>query len=259
MTGIRSIVASFAASVVLLMLSSAPARSDAVQDGGFWLTIIAQGDLGPEPVRHRIKWWLDGQLRLFGDSGGFGQGLIRPGLGYALGDSTSAWLGYAYIRTDPAKGSPFDEQRIWQQFFWGPKIKVVSIDSRSRLEERFVETGSDVGVRFRQLVGARMPLDFAPRITPLIWNEVFFNLNDTDWGADAGFDQNRFFVGLGFKIRPESGFRLDAGYMNQYIQRVGTQDLSNNLFSLTLQWNFGSRSEAPAKPASPGAELLGED
>ncbi len=242
-------------STALLGLSAAPVRADAVKDGGFWLNIVTQGDLGPGPVTARIKWWLDGQLRLFEDSGGFGQGLVRPGVGYALGGSTSVWAGYAFIRTDPTTGSDFDEQRIWQQFLWSPKFEAFSLDLRSRLEERFLQTGSDVGVRFRQLVGGRLPLDFAPRITPMIWNEVFFNLNDTDWTAprtEAGFDQNRFFVGLGFKLEREARLRLDAGYMNQYIRRPGNQDLSNNLFSLTLQWNFGSRP-GPATPAEPTA------
>lgn len=251
----------------LLAASADPTHADAVNDGGFWLNIISQGDLGPEPQRHRIKWWLDGQLRLYGDSGGFGQGLVRPGVGYALTDSTSVWLGYAYIRTDPVTGPPNNEQRIWQQFSWGRHFDKVAFDWRSRLEERWLDstpttaTGDEVGVRFRQLVGGRMSLDFAPRITPVIWNEVFFNLNDTDWGAQSGFDQNRLFVGLGFKFTPDSRLRVDAGYMNQYIERpTSAQNLSNNLFSLTLQWNFGSeaRPAASVAPASHGVAIPGD-
>ena len=64
--------------------------------------------------------------------------------------------------------------------------------SRSRLEQRFREgSQDDTGWRFRQFIKlTRSILDDGPLYWSL-WDEVFLNLNDTDWGAQSGLDRNR--------------------------------------------------------------------
>lgn len=214
------------------------ASAESIDDLGQWTAIFAQGDVGHEECGDSdLRWWFDGQLRLFDDPGGFGQSLIRPGIGYKLSENAAVWAGYAWIRTSPPGTVPtFDEQRSWQQVTTSHELDLGKLDLRSRLEERFVETGSEMGWRFRQLAALRRP--FAdPRYTFVAWDEVFFHLNDTDWGARDGFDQNRAFLGLGWRPDQESTWRIETGYMNQFVHRPTQDELSNHILSINLFWN----------------------
>jgi Protein of unknown function (DUF2490) len=51
---------------------------------------------------------------------------------------------------------------------------------------------------------------------------VFVNLYDSDWWprlqSHLGFDQNRAFVGLGYRFSPE--IKTEVGYMNQHAYPV---------------------------------------
>ena len=212
------------------------ATADVIQDSGEWFALFAQGDLFSEEEPPSWRWWFDGQARFFDDFDGFGQSLVRPGIGYKLNDSTTVWAGYAWVHTSPA-GEDFDESRVWQQLTWTHKFEPTTFDWRSRLEQRFLETGDDTGWRFRQLIALRRPLDCAPTFTLVAWDEFFFHLNDTDWGARGGFDQNRLFLGAGWKPSKEATWRVEAGYLHQYIDRATQPDVSNHLLSLNLFWN----------------------
>lgn len=211
-------------------------HAQVVDDSGTWLALFAAGDIQSAHT-DRLKWWFDGHARFFDDSDGFGQSIVRPGIGYQLGGSATVWAGYGWIATDPAAVPTFDEHRIWQQITWSSELGESAIGYRSRLEQRFLETGSDTGWRFRQLMALRRPFEMAPRLSFVAWDEVFLNINDTDWGADSGFDQNRVFVGLGFKLRPASPFRIETGYLNQYVNRSIGNDISNHLVSVNLYWS----------------------
>lgn len=221
---------------LLLLVGPKLAHSQVVNDSGTWLALFANGDIRSAHT-DRWKWWFDGHARFFDDTNGFGQSIVRPGIGYRLGESATVWAGYGWIATSPAAVPTFDEHRVWQQITWSNDLCDTSLGYRSRLEQRFLETGSDTGWRFRQLVAARRPFAQAPNLTFVLWDEVFLNFNDTDWGADGGFDQNRVFVGLGFKFKSDSPVRIETGYLNQYVGRPGRDDLSNHLVSVNLYWS----------------------
>ena len=110
----------------------------------------------------------------------------------------------------------------------------VTASFRSRLEQRFLETGDDMGWRFRQLIRLQKECWSCPPVMLVAWDEAFIHLNTTDWGAETGFDQNRLFVGFGLKRDPESHWRIEIGYLNQYIDRSGAPDLSNHILSFNL-------------------------
>jgi hypothetical protein len=214
--------------------AGAPCRAETVDDHGQWLALFANGDLQHGGLGENWKWWFDGHLRFFDDTDGFGQSIARPGIGYQLSENTTLWAGYAWIRTSPASADDFDEHRAWQQLTWSEQLCATKFDLRSRLEERFVETSAETGWRFRQLAAIRRPLPGAGRFTFVIWDEAFFHLNDTDWGARDGFDQNRAFIGLGWKPHSHSTWRIEAGYLHQFINRSMNDDLSNHLLSVNL-------------------------
>lgn len=222
----------------LLTFSPSVLQAQTVNDTGQWLALFANGDIDSAKTCHQLKWWFDGHSRFFDDAGGFGQSIVRPGIGYALGDSGAvAWAGYGWIRTSPASNADFDEHRVWQQITWSKNLDPATLGFRSRLEQRFLETGPDTGWRFRQLVSLRRPIECAPRLSLVAWDEVFIHLNDTNWGANGGFDQNRVFLGFGLKCDPESPHRIEVGYLNQYVNRSTGSDLSNHLLSINFYWS----------------------
>ncbi len=161
--------------------------------------------------------------------------LIRPAVFYKLTERASVWLGYANVRTRRVSSGDIEENTLWQQFTYTAKLSKVSLQSRTRLEQRDLETGDDLGHRIRQLVRVTRPLMSDPKLSLIAWNELFVNFNDTDWGARSGFDQNRLFLGMGYSFSPK--FRMEAGYLNQYIDTASV-DRRNNVLAITFSANF---------------------
>ena len=181
----------------------------------------------------RLRWF-DGQARFYDDTDGFGQSLVRPGLGYALTESTILWAGYAWIRTEPAGGGVIDEHRIWQQLTWSARWEHLSFLSRSRLEQRFVSSSTDTGWRLRQFVKASYPLGSILDLRLVGYEEIFVNLNTPDFGAEAGFDQNRFFAGLAAPLGSASKTVFEIGYLNQFVRAGSGNDRMNHILSLNI-------------------------
>jgi hypothetical protein len=87
-----------------------------------------------------------------------------------------------------------------------------------------------------------------PELSIVGWNEIFLNLNDTDWGAQSGFDQNRLFAGPGYGFTPM--LRVQAGYLNRYVD-TPTIDRRNDEFATTVGMNFWPTDRARIQSLSP--------
>jgi hypothetical protein len=228
--------------------------ADDVQDFGTWGAITSTGNFGfvnpDNPTLAKVKWWMEGQGRFADDSSKFSQAIVRPGIGYQVTDTISVWAGYAWTpTTTPYVGNTYDEHRAWQQLIWSDKFSWGRLTSRSRLEQRFVPdhigtaanpgdpspANSEMANRYRHLLKAAVPLSFAPGFSYIIQSEAFFGLNDTDWVPRRGFDQNRFFTGLGYAFN--KNISAEVGYMNQYIIRRGANYMGHNLV-VNLFMNF---------------------
>ncbi len=228
-----------ALSISSLLWCSAPlVNAQTRDDGGLWTLWLGQGDLGSlDSDWKHVRWWLDVQDRRRDEGETFDMFLFRPGLGYALTPRVTAFLGYALIESDPANRGAFTEHRAWQQLSWNPPVEGFTLQSRSRLEQRFVEDESETGLRLRELVKATLPLNNSKSFFASVYDEVFFDLNDTDWGQRTGLRQNRAFVGLGWFLGSERKFSLEVGYLNQWIDRPDLDRL-NHVLSLNLFMNF---------------------
>ena len=208
-------------------------------DTGLWLGVFDRGDISHDSLPDAYKWWFDGHLRLFDDSDGFGQSIVRPGIGYSLSDQTTAWLGYGWIRTSPARRpgqgpvSDIDEHRLWQQLTWSQKVESVTVGLRSRMEERFFDNDSETALRFRQLLSWRHALESKPELSLVLWDEVFINLNDTSTSVN-GFDQNRLFLGFGRKSDSTNPSRVEVGYLYQRVGGSAGSLLNNHLLSINF-------------------------
>jgi Protein of unknown function (DUF2490) len=220
------------------LLSSGTSIAQPTEDFQTWGNITATGSLDVlDPNLKSFNYWLEGQGRFGNDTSTFSQGMVRVGLGYKVSEKSSLWLGYAWVPTDePFTKTAFDEHRIWQQFLWSDKFFFGTLTSRSRLEQRFIPTGSDVGWRFRQMLKVSVPMPFAPDFSLVASNEYFANINKTNYGADDGFDQNRAFAGIGYNFNKY--IKTEVGYMNQYIRRPFGPDFMNNILSVNLFLNY---------------------
>jgi hypothetical protein len=218
--------------LVTTIAISGEAIADLESDGGVWGVITASGSAAAlSPKLEDFRWWLETQARFRDDAGEFDQSIVRPGLGYAISAELTVWLGYGWFRTSPDGGSDFDEHRIWQQLSWSRNFDPVHLTTRSRFEQRFRDDGDDTGGRFRQKIGASHPL--SSQFDLVVYDEVFVNLNSTDWGADSGFDQNRGFAG--FRWNANQHVSLEFGYLNRFTHRSGKRDAMDHIAMITLQ------------------------
>jgi hypothetical protein len=225
------------------LLSATQGAKAATEDSGAWFGVFANGQLPPSLNDSTGSWrlWLDAQLRLGDDASRFSQGVVRPGVGYALSEAWSLWAGYAYIRTEPPYATTqTNEQRIWEQAIWNGAIGPTKLSSRTRLEQRFFSGGADTGWRLREFVKLVQPLGAKNAWSLVVSDEIFVNLNNANFGpnlmAVAGLDRNRFFVGPGINLN--QFVRLEFGYMNQYTFRHNGPDKNDQILAANVFVNF---------------------
>ena len=225
-----------ATGVALFAVAGAPARA-ADDSSGAWLIVTFADRMPSSAGQSRWRYWLEAQAR-FPDFGtDINQLMLRPGIGYEVSANVSVLLGYARFRTHTASGSTVTEDRLFQHLAWRFRSwDSASLSMRFRLEQRFLSTGGDTGhllryqLKYQRKLSARGPAEFVASIEP------FFDLRDTDYGADAGLSQNRVYLGFGWKLGDKSSIEL--GYQNQYFFLESARDRSIHLAMFTLKSRF---------------------
>lgn len=198
------------------------------------------------------KHWsipFDVQARIRNGISNKGQILTRAGLQYAPGKKAAYTLGYAYVTTfsDPADAW-FPEHRIFQQFIYKHEQPKFAMTHRVRLEQRWVGQktathNKDVqqwnfGTRLRYYNRTQFPIRKNDQPTPFylaLQNEFFMNL----WNNainDKFIDQNRFLITPGYALQPN--LKLEAGYMNHYVQSPTGSQSMNHILHLGVVHNF---------------------
>jgi hypothetical protein len=197
---------------------------------------LSQGSLGDE--NSRWLWWLDLHARFSDHAEGFEQSIFRPGFGYQLDGNQSLWMGYGWIATQGTDERFSQEHRIWQQHIWSGSHHEWDWLCRSRLEQRFFDTEGDLGLRYRQFLKANYWPDRSGAWYLTAYNEIFVHLNDTRWGANAGLDRNRLFVGIGFRPGPAGVRGVEIGYLNQWANRNNRPNRMTHIASFNLFTRF---------------------
>lgn len=207
------------ATFAVLLCPSVNAQSD----NQAWTAIFTNGSIDKSG---KALFWFDGHARFSEDASRLGVSIIRPGVGYKVNQQLSLWAGYARVVNRADGRADIKENRIWQQATytiasgnWG------ILSGRTRFEFRFLNTGSETGYRLRQFFRWRKPLN--ERWTATAWNETFIALNDTDFGARSGFNQNRFFAGL--RWRAFNNVSLEGGYLLNNINGLAANPSNNNV------------------------------
>lgn len=203
-----------ALSLAGLALASAGAAHATDEDTQAWSVVNATASLSDKMVLA-----FDGQTRFSDDASRLGQLIIRPSVGVRLDATTTASLGYAYVRSTP-KGRPTThEHRIWQQMAYrlAGDGKGMTLTGRTRLEQRSVETRDGVGWRVRQQVRLTAPIK--DKVRGVAWTEPFIGLNQTSWGQRDGLHLWRSFAGVSVPV--SKTVTLEPGYLHQRAFRSG--------------------------------------
>ena len=80
--------------VGVLMTTCRETRAQTVNDHGAWLALFAQGKACDHGVKNeRLRWWFDGHLRFFDNTNGYGQSIVRPGIGWEIAENSVLWAG----------------------------------------------------------------------------------------------------------------------------------------------------------------------
>lgn len=149
--------------------------------------------------------------------------LARVAYIYFVTDRTRISAGYAYQHQPGHEGDPnVLEHRPWQQIQWFEKKNWFAMMQWIRLEQRFRSTGEDgfefSNHRIRYNIALTIPLtqkEIKPKTAFLFTNnEVFINFGENV--VNNYFDQNRFFMGLGYQFT--SHLNAQLGYMNVFQQ-----------------------------------------
>ena len=149
---------------------AAPA-SATEDDFNIWLGQFATIDAA-EDIYVRVE----AQERFTNDADRLGQLLLRSLVAYRFDDKVNAGVGYAYVLTDPVGPVELNEHRLYQEL----NVRLIesdgiTLDSRTRLEQRFFEERGGTGWRVRNMLQLRVPV--TPRNRIVAYTEPFVDLN----------------------------------------------------------------------------------
>lgn len=212
----------------LLLLPLPMLHAEEVTGGGWANAIVI---LTPTPKIPKLKLYLEGHGRVETDQvdSPLERTAIFIGPGYEITPKTTVWTGYAWSPTyDPTFNN---EHLIWQQITHSEHPKGGDLLLRGRLEERLIQGNPDTLVWGRAM--ARYQRDFSKKCR-FYWvaqNELIANLNDSGRN-EAGFSQNRAFVGIGRHINKH--VNAEVGYMTVLIYRPQGEDGIEHILMLNV-------------------------
>jgi hypothetical protein len=209
-------------------LTTSPALANE-DDFNVWL-----GQFATINATEKVYVRLEAQERFTNDADRLGQLLLRSLVGYRLNKDVNIGVGYAYIRTDPVGPALLNEHRYYQEL----NVRLLSteggvtLDSRTRLEQRTFEEREDTSWRLRQFVQLRVPISESNRL--VAYTEPFIDLNETGVQR-GGISIWRNFVGVSVPLA--KGIEVVPGYLNQHVFRDG-RDRSDHTANVNLFMTF---------------------
>lgn len=216
-----------AAALAVLLGHPAPALAE--EDGNVWLGQFATVNLGKQ-----VYVRFEAQERFTDDANRLGQLLLRSLVAYRLSTNVNIGAGYAYVRTDPVGPVLLNEHRYYQEL----NVRLLStsdgltLDSRTRVEQRTFEESDGTGWRVRQFVQLKVPV--AENNKLVVYTEPFVALNRTRAQRD-GLSIWRNFVGVSMPLAKNA--EIVPGYLNQHVVRPG-DDRSDHTANINLFVTF---------------------
>jgi hypothetical protein len=177
---------------------------------------------------------VEAQERFTNDAGRLGQLLLRSLVAYRIDRDANIGAGYAFILTDPVGPGALNEHRFYQEL----NIRLigtqdgVTLDSRTRLEQRMFEERGGTAWRLRQFVQLRAPISAALKL--VAYSEPFIELDQTGVQR-GGLSLWRNFVGVSIPLARR--VELVPGYLNQHVVRAGP-DRTDHTANVNLFMTF---------------------
>lgn len=202
---------------------------------GLWLDTTVNGPFAKHP-----KWTytLEGQVRFVDQENYYQLTNFQGGIGYNPSATLSFWIGDQWFSHNPvqdiAAGNLIWEQMVWQVY----QNDLFIFRTRTRLEQISRDHEAQWLNRVREKFSFYFQNKFLSKATPLIYNEVFFKLNNTDWSNTKNFEQNRLFIGMDIPTSQITFFEI--GYIQQYIFNH-TGNRLNNILYIGFNIDFGRR------------------
>ncbi len=218
-------IALTAAAAAALAAPAAAAEDDANVWLGQFVTINAT---------KKVYVRLEAQERFTNDAERLGQLLLRSLVGYRLNKQVNIGAGYAYIRTDPVGPALLNEHRFYQEL----NVRLLStkggvtLDARTRFEQRTFEEREDTSLRLRQFVQLKVPVSGETKL--VAFTEPFVDLNETSVQR-GGLSIWRNFVGVSLPVA--KGIEVVPGYLNQHVVRDG-RDRSDHTANVNIFMTF---------------------
>lgn len=214
-----------ASAAALLLTSPALATED---DANVWL-----GQFATINATDRVYVRLEAQERFTNDAERLGQLLLRSLVGYRFSKDVNIGAGYAFVLTDPVGPAKLNEHRIYQEL----NLRLIdkdgiTLDSRTRLEQRTFEEREDTSWRFRNFVQLRVPVSERNKL--VLYTEPFVDLNETGVQR-GGLSIWRNFAGVSIPLA--KGVEVVPGYLNQHVFRDG-RDRSDHTANVNLFMTF---------------------
>lgn len=200
---------------LLFLCLAGSVYAESVDDLEQWTIVTLDAHVTP-----KIRLYAEAQPRIGDNLTHMDRLLLRGSAGYQVTKNFSLWQGYGwtpsfenlYVDENRFTGKFNNENRIFQQALFENQWKKLKIVNRTRLEERFIENAGETAVRARHMLRLAHPIPKTKKWSLVVYDELFVNLNDTPRGPQAGFDQNRLFVGVNQKLSEYAS--AEIGYMN---------------------------------------------
>jgi Protein of unknown function (DUF2490) len=216
--------------LILICLAQVSFARSLKQNGSLW-TILEKAGKFSEQGNLKYLFLGEGRFDVINTSSNvFELAKGRLGLGYQLGDPATFWLGYDVNGTLPLDSDQGTlENRFWQRLnyqIWLGHHKSLTVISK--IEERKRTDNTNWAYRLREELKLKLIHKLAKNLTPIISDELFFNLNHPDWVSSSTFEQNRAFIGISKALNIE--YLLTMGYMNQFRVRSPNNRMTHILY-----------------------------
>jgi len=156
-------------------------------------------------------------------------------LAMEVSEDVSVGVGYSHIPNYSGGALVRSENRLRQQVSAHlAEVAGGRISGRLRLEQRWRDDGEDVKFRLRPALTYALPVGGGTSLR--LGHESFFNLNETDWGPDLGYDRMRHTIALRRGLG--GGFTGEIGYLNQYIFGRDDPDQVDHVLTLAVRFDL---------------------
>ncbi|NOT12515.1 MAG: DUF2490 domain-containing protein [Methylococcaceae bacterium] len=225
-------------SVMLLLAIMVSTKVQATDDFQIWIPININAKL-----TEQLRGFFELQPRIGDNASNLTSMMVRPALGWAINDRATLWVGYLMSADSvtPDSDTYRFENRAFQGFTWKDTAnkKQFIWEVRNRLEERFLPRNSDPSIRWRTRFRVEQLIPDRSSWSVIASDEIFVTLNDNsnDAQLQAGAQQNRLYVGVGYRFTSE--VQVETGYLYQHVwKNRPTPDQNNNIWVTNLNFSF---------------------